>query len=1085
MTKPKQKKPIYIPADFYMLRAPVLPAQNFIRLATVGHVSPETSSEDLDRILQSKREECHTLLTELASQAQIAQALTVASPSLQKGWEDLLRGEGSPARRKRVYASLLRYLIRMSTRPTPFGLFSGVALGTLASSTHVHLASPPIERFRSRSDMSWVLAVLKQLEGKRELVSQLHMQINQTAYIVGSRAVLPFADTYGEQDSRTISLRVTPAVQKVFELARLFIPYAELHVSLQQAFPNAAVEQIEHLLWQLWEYGFLISHLHPPLTEARPVEYIAQRLKSLSGMDQQRENLQHVLEKTEELDRAGIGASLRLFDAVLQTQNNALVETNRDREAERMPLQVDTALHLKKPLLNHSIGEIAARAGEFLLRQTPAPKGSHALQEYRALFIEKYGNAEVPLLDLISPENGLDAPAGYEKPPRVYPRSFRNQYPDNGPRARLLLKLITEAINKRSLEVELTEEIQQGLETWSPNAAEAPLTLEIYLQVHAQSREALDHGEWTAVVGRNCGSPDGGRTFGRFFDLLGAPGMEVLRDFFLREEALLPDVIFAELSYQPLQARKANLAIRPPLRAYEIAVGTTPSVSPENVLSLNDLVVGIQDGHFYLRSLRLGKQVRVCQTHMLNVLSAPNVCRFITEIAHDNQPALTPFDWGAFASAPFLPRLVIKASPATRLVIEPAQWRLQKGMVFPSGTGSEEARWFRGLQEWRKQWRVPRYVYLTEMDNRLLLDLEHPLFVTMLYDELNKLNESNQVRLEELLPDFEHLWLRDEQDKSYFSEIVVPLLRAGTDDLALNSPTRKEPFTSPKRIIPPTERNRFPGEEWVYLKVYAAPNQHEGLIADPLYELVHTLQEQELIDRWFFIRYGDPEPHLRLRFRAKSVSNVQSLLAMALPWSLQLAKCGQIQRYALDTYEREVERYGGPEAIDLLEQVFTVDSDRVRSLIAAQYVHHLTLDPLAVAVFTLDHFFAAYGWDFTQRLDWTHNSSEKYAFSKSYYSERKTYCDLLAPSHQLDPTLAEQRSLLLKLMEPTKVHLSTLASQVHQIAEAGSLWVPEKSLMSSLAHMHINRLLGINMLREQQVYAFWRHTLDSLEHRSH
>lgn len=1076
----KQIVPLYTPAGFFMLRAPALPAQIFNRISTAGYIDQETAKKDLDIALQTRWDTCSQVLLELAAQPQIALALAIASPSLSEGLDRLRRGDSSLARQRRAYSSLLRYLIRMSTRPTPFGLFSGVALGAFASETSAHLASPALARFRTRPDMSWLLTVLRRLEEDRTVVAQLRVRLNQTAYLVGERAVLPFADTYGEQDTRAISLRATLVVRKVFELAQQFISYTELQQAIQQAFPRATSEQISRVLWQLWEHHFLISELHPPLTDARPAEYMLRHLDTFQGSEALKEQLTRVLAGATALDSAGVSAPLNMISTLVKDQEK-LAETSK----EKLPLQVDAALHIQSPILHQSVGQTAAHAAAFLLRQTPLPSGYHHLQEYRSLFLEKYGEqAEVPLLDLLSPENGLDAPAGYQKPPRVYQRPSTIQPPTADLRDQVLLALVIEAVNNRSLEVELTEEIQQSLERWSPSVEETPLSLEVYFQLHASSRDAVDRGEWTAVVGRNCGSFHGGRTFGRFFDLLGEPGMEALRSLAEHEEALLPDVVFAELSYQPWQARLANVAIRPPLRSYEIAVGTTPSVSPERVLSLNDLVVGVRHGHFYLRSLRLGKQVRVCQAHMLNMQLAPNVCRFIIEIANDGIPALSSFDWGSAGSAPFLPRLVVKAGGSARLVISPACWKLHTRTITPSGEGSDEARWFRGLQQWRKQWRVPRYVYLVEMDNRLLLDLEHPLMVAELHDELQKQQGHKQVTLDELLPDFEHLWLRDEQDAGYFSEIVVPLLRTDEVDPTARSSGPEKQFVPPERgVIMPTERRRFPGEDWTYLKLYAAPGQHEELLAGPVREVIHLLQEHELLDRWFFIRYADPEPHLRLRFHAKEKSDIQSVLALALPWCAQLARRGQIQYYTLDTYEREVERYGGPEAIDLLEQAFTVDSVMVSDVLAFQYARRLTLDLTAIAVFTLDHFFASWGYDFRQRLEWTHQASEKYAFSKEFRPERKRYCTLLSPRGQLDLDYSEQRALLLDVLRPHETFLVALGAQVRQLAEKGALWVSEASLLSSLAHMHLNRLLGIDQAREIQVYAFWRHTLDSLERR--
>jgi lantibiotic biosynthesis protein len=1082
-----KKQAIYVPADFYMLRAPALPGEIFQSLSQAGRRVFSETVDELDTTWQAGVQDYYHVLRELALRPDVAQAIAVASPSLQIGLERLQREEGKPAQQKKAYAGLLRYLIRMCTRPTPFGLFSGVALGTFAEQTRACLGPRALERFRTRQDMGWLLEVLHLLEKDRALVRQLQVRLNQTAYLVGDRAVLPFVDTYGEQDNRSASLRATAPVRKVFELAGQFIPWVELGNKLQQAFPPARATQIDDLLWQLWETGFLISQLHPPLTDARPAEYIYTQLDTLQGVDDVKAGRRQVLARGKALDQAGIGAPPSLLSHLLMDQEQVLPKTEQEKGQEKLPLQVDAALSLQTGELHHSIGQAAARAAEFLLRQTPLPQGFSHLQEYRQIFLEKYGDqAEVPLLDLLSSENGLDAPSGYEKPRRAYPRPSTIHSPNNGLRDQMLLTLLSEALNKQSLEVELTEEIQQRLERWSPNIEQAPLSLEIYLQLHARSREAIDRGEWTAVVGSNCGSPHAGRTFGRFFDLLGTPGIAALRELATREEALLSDVIFAELSYQPAQARMANVAIRPPIRSYEIAIGTTPAVPSERVLSLNDLVVSIENGHFSLRSLRLGRLVRVCQSHMLNTMRAPNVCRFISEIANDDQPVLSSFDWGTVANAPFLPRLSMRIGPTASLVLTPARWNLTTSTITPHGEGSEERRWFRGLQQWRAQWRVPRYVYLSEMDNRLLLDLEHPVMMTELQDEVRKLKGKMHIMLEECMPDFEHLWLQDAQGKTYFSEIVIPVLRADTDASvkAHEAPTTRQ-WQKPRArvLLSSAERNRFPGEDWAYLKLYAAPTQHEALIAGPLREVVSILQEQELIDRWFFIRYADPEPHLRLRFHAKAASEIAAIHAIVLPWSACLARQGQIQRSTLDTYERETERYGGPKAIDLLEQAFTADSTMVSNIIAAQYRRQLTLTPMAVAIWTLDQLFAAWGWSTEQRLAWTRTAAEKYAWSAEFRKKRAFYCDLFVPCGPLEPDLVEQRTLLQQQVRPHHAYLASLGAQVRELAEADKLWVPEDSLMGSLAHMHLNRLLGGDRTREMQIYAFWRHTRESLARR--
>ncbi|MBV9690603.1 MAG: lantibiotic dehydratase [Ktedonobacteraceae bacterium] len=1063
---------VYTAADFYLLRAPVLPAHVFSQIASTGAVA--RSNEDIEGLLTEARQRCYDLLQSLASQPVIEQALAAASFAIFEGVARIRRGEDS-RRAERTYSRLLRYIVRMSTRPTPFGLFAGVAVGAFADNTTVQLAIPTVRRIRTRPDMSWVLSVIQKVEQTEELIPQLHMVVNQTVYLAGGRAMLPYADVYGQRDSRSINVRATPVVQYVLEHARQAIQYTDLRTELLERFPQATPEQVDALLQQLWENHFLTSNLRPPLTSAHPTHYVLEQVSCLPHAQPMSTQLKEVLHKAAEIDRVGMGGPVELIRD-LTRQQEQLVPESKD-----VPFQIDTALHMKSSYLNKSIGEAAAQAAETLLRLSRVSQGLPHLQEYRSEFVERYGaDAEVPLLDLLSPESGLDAPPTYVQPQRTYRLTRPQLPPDQRQRDTMLCGLLAQTVNDRCLEVELTASLLQQLEQWSPQADNpAPPSLEIYLQVHATSREALDRGEWRVVVSPNCGSPGGGRTFSRFFDILESEGLEMLQRFTKREESLSPDVIFAELSYLPTTARSANVAVRPALRDYEIVINTTPSVSPEKVIHLNDLVVGVRNNRFYLRSLRFGKEVVVCQSHMLNPMIAPNICRFLVEISQDNRPCLSPFDWGTASASPFLPRIV-----QGRVVLCPAQWNLKASTIELTDVGSEDARWFTGLQQWRKRWRVPHYVYIVEADNRLLLDLEHPLMAAELRTELAKVGDSGTVKVQEVLPDFDHLWLQDGNNAPYFAEIVVPLIRTDAPRSSA-SKTMATKRSYPPRIITREERRMLPGATWTYLKLYAAFQQHDACIAGPLREVVHMLQEQGMIDRWFFIRYTDPEPHLRLRFHAANEQIGERLLVTALAWARQQVEKGMLDRVCVDTYDREVERYGGPRAIDALEQVFAVDSAIVSAIIAAQYTGRITLDPLAVAVFSLDRFFAAWGLDCAERLLRLESRTEKYQASKEFREQRKLLCELLSPWEDVyDRVVTPQREQLCSFFAIQDEPLHALSEQIHRLSISEELWLPEENILDSLAHMHVNRLLGINREQEIKVYAFWRHTLESVQRRS-
>jgi len=121
--------------------------------------------------------------------------------------------------------------------------------------------------------------------------------------------------------------------------------------------------------------------------------------------------------------------------------------------------------------------------------------------------------------------------------------------------------------------------------------------------------------------------------------------------------------------------------------------------------------------------------------------------------------------------------------------------------------------------------------------------------------------------------------------------------------------------------------------EWVTHEtmIHSVRSHAKGIVAPAsatadqvLREVVRPVVDQALVsgaaEDWFFIRYGDPHWHLRLRFHGEPAR----LHAAVLP-ALQRAAAagledGRLWRLQLDTYEREVERYGGGRGVEALER---------------------------------------------------------------------------------------------------------------------------------------------------------------------
>src|SRR5262249_22829447 len=153
-------------------------------------------------------------------------------------------------------------------------------------------------------------------------------------------------------------------------------------------------------------------------------------------------------------------------------------------------------------------------------------------------------------------------------------------------------------------------------------------------------------------------------------------------------------------------------------------------------------------------------------------------------------------------------------------------------------------------------------------------------------------------------------------------ELVVPFVKRAAPRAAVPAPMAV-PASFPRSFVP--------GSEWLFAKLYTGTAGADDVLREVVRPVVAAALARGDADGWFFLRYRDPAWHVRLRLHGPP----EALLGRVLPAleeasrPLREAAGGspRIARIALDTYEREVERYGGPEGVLLAEQIFMADSE--------------------------------------------------------------------------------------------------------------------------------------------------------------
>lgn len=99
----------------------------------------------------------------------------------------------------------------------------------------------------------------------------------------------------------------------------------------------------------------------------------------------------------------------------------------------------------------------------------------------------------------------------------------------------------------------------------------------------------------------------------------------------------------------------------------------------------------------------------------------------------------------------------------------------------------------------------------------------------------------------------------------------------------------------------------LPGSECIYYKIYSSE-----YVANEVLNLIYTRMvepKNNSIRLFFFIRYKDPDPHLRLRFFVSHTEDIHKLIRRMYNLTSQLYKSKLIWKIQIDMYEREIERY--------------------------------------------------------------------------------------------------------------------------------------------------------------------------------
>lgn len=864
--------------NFYVVRTPLLPVD------TTGGMAHPHLAQHIRQLLQ---------------QPFLREAIYIASPEL---YQELEKWEQGYEDDKMAY-SLYRYLLRMSSRPTPYGLFAGCAMGAVSEQSGIRLLPYQQHIKQSRLDMNYVAELVTAFTTIPAVREQLLFYPNNSLYKSGSRyRYAAYQLTNKFRHYFLTAVNASDYLDAVLHMAAHGTTLKDIRNSLINEAAGITEADATEFTEELLQSQLLVSELEPTVTGEQFFKRFLERAATL----------QHTEEWVSVLNQ---------IQSLLQDQQSSITEYRRVHSlvkslvpdtSEKDLIQTDLSLStLQNTLSRTLVNDIMSQVERLrkLLRHRPHTD----LENFTQAFSRRYEEQEIPLALALDPEAGI----GYG--------SHLGHHTDHTPLAddimiagadtttgrpasklqRFQQQQLYRCLRDNHTEILLTDADLDALQ--EKETPVLPYSMYLMGSLLGASAAAIDAGDYLFEM-NGCAGPSAANLLGRFCygdDQLTAQ----VRACLDREAAQEPDKIFAEVVHLP-EARTGNILMRPQLRDYEIVYLANSQLPEDHQLPLSDLMISVQRGRIILRSRKLNKIVVPRMSTAHNYRNGLPVYKFLCELQYQDFLGNLGWDWLLPGGETFFPRVRYR-----NIILAKCTWKLDKKDLPDLDSGKSSIAIF---QPFKNRWQLPSHVTIVEGDNELLIDTTQEAALQLL---LRQLRKNGSLTIQEFLSTPENCWIEGPHGR-HTNQFIIPV----HDTATVPKNTTATDIRPATAAMP---RQFMPGSEWLYLKVYCGTRTAEDFLKETLQPLAQQLTEASLIDKWFFIRYTDPDHHLRIRFHHGTQPDFwKAVLEQFYAAVQEFSGKALIYRIQTDTYERETERYG-ENTMELSETVFCYDSEAV------------------------------------------------------------------------------------------------------------------------------------------------------------
>ncbi|MGJ7586490.1 thiopeptide-type bacteriocin biosynthesis protein [Staphylococcus shinii] len=578
---------------------------------------------------------------------------------------------------KNIHSSIIKYYIRMCTRSTPFGFFSGCSIINAFNNSSNSESKNDLNPICSISE-EWLEKFILEIIGKTNIIKKLSLKTNEAIFIKNDRIYVDFIP--GKMKEVSVSISQSELNNFVLNYLTEKHTFSELFNILKTKYLNLNEFVLMDYLKNLIRRGFILTNLQ--LGNFKCLEI--KNLYTLIGKEEIPYKYKNILRKLENVTK--------MKDLDLLDYKYCIEEANKV-VPNVIPFKVNSIFESNISLESDIKRDIEKMAKVYYYINQYWNETS----DFNKDFMEKYGiNVAVNIKDLAHKNKHLGL------------KNSLTLKREN----KLLVDLAFRFGNSKNEIIDLSDVIDLKKLEYT-----LPASFDLYFRIFEDEK-----GNKMYFPSGNIITVESHKTFGRFIKYFESVKKEIYKEKKYMLSKILEEIPVYGVSFKPIDFKGLNVMGSPILFKRNLFFN-----SYEKDYQLNNISVYCdENGEIKTFDNKYKRKLHLATNNMLNYeASASKICSFLLNNSENNYIKAYPINSEELEKFTYYPRISYG-----NIVLRLRKWKFKL-----------ESSTYNKIIESYNSGNIDRYISLEQLDNFILLDLEAKYTANLIKKEQNSMKD--------------------------------------------------------------------------------------------------------------------------------------------------------------------------------------------------------------------------------------------------------------------------------------------------------------------------------------------------------